>query len=89
MTDVEVVNTLDSDPPIAQEHEQSRGKKRQTTSSIWNDFTKIRVDGVPKAKCNHCKKVYLNRSKDGTSHLRAHLKAQHPAKGSKDLQQSY
>lgn len=53
----------------------SRGAKRQKNQSkAWQDMTKFVVDGVERARCNHCKKEFLASSGNGTSHLLRHLK---------------
>jgi hypothetical protein len=51
-----------------------RPSKRKLTSAVWNDFKKVRVDGIWKAKCNHCNKKLSTTSRNGTTHLKTHLK---------------
>jgi hypothetical protein len=48
------------------------GSKRKLTSPVWNEFSRIIVRGVVKAKCMHCSK-YLS-GNNGTKHLHDHLK---------------
>ena len=48
-------------------------KKRKTTSDVWSNFTRKKVDGKVKAQCHHCNKLYLGESSQGTTHLRNHL----------------
>ncbi|CAL1356356.1 unnamed protein product [Linum trigynum] len=43
-------------------------------SVVWQHFTKVRVKGVIKAKCNYCKKLLGCESGNGTSHLKSHVK---------------
>jgi hypothetical protein len=53
----------------------SRGSERKLTFEVWKDFTRMcDDDGVWKAKCNHCGKKLLATSKNGTNHLRTHVK---------------
>jgi len=51
------------------------GSKRKFTSKVWNDFEKVCVDGVWKAKCNHYGKKLSAVSRNGTTHLKTHLKS--------------
>ena len=48
-------------------------EKRKTTSDVWENFTRKKVDGKFKAQCHHCDKLYLGDSSQGTSHFRNHL----------------
>ncbi|KAF0908500.1 hypothetical protein E2562_025462 [Oryza meyeriana var. granulata] len=52
---VDVVNVSEGEE---EENSDDGGwpSKRKLTSVVWNDFEKVRVDGVWKAKCNHCNK---------------------------------
>ncbi|KAF0899819.1 hypothetical protein E2562_024853 [Oryza meyeriana var. granulata] len=52
---VDVVNVSEGEE---EENSDDGGQpsKRKLTSVVWNDFEKVRVDGVWKAKCNHCNK---------------------------------
>ncbi|KAF7812084.1 zinc finger BED domain-containing protein DAYSLEEPER-like [Senna tora] len=52
------------------EAEQPTRKKKKLTSRVWLQMTKLE-DGS--AKCNHCKKVFVAESSNGTSHLSRHL----------------
>jgi hypothetical protein len=47
----------------------SSGSKRKLRSDVWSEFEPVEVDGVSKAKCKH------DITRNGTSHLRAHLKS--------------
>uniref|UniRef100_A0A8R7U149 BED-type domain-containing protein n=1 Tax=Triticum urartu TaxID=4572 RepID=A0A8R7U149_TRIUA len=49
------------------------GSKRKLTSIVWVDFKKVRVRGIWKAQCLHCKKKLGGESKNGTKHLHVHL----------------
>ena len=54
---------------------QSQGSQRKLTSAVWADFTRVcDDDGVWKAKCKHCDKKLSATSRNGTNHLRTHLK---------------
>ena len=48
-------------------------EKRKTTSDVWENFTRKKVDGKFKAQCHHCDKLYLGDSSQGTSHFCNHL----------------
>lgn len=61
-------------------NELAISKPRKTTSTIWHDFTKVVIDGVQKAQCKYCPSTFMSRPKDGTSHLRSHMKRKHPSK---------
>ena len=66
---------------VNDESPQSSPKKRKLTSDMWKEFTKIIVlNGEDKAKCNHCKGMFVGESSKGTSHLRKHLKSSHSKK---------
>ena len=43
---------------------------RKRTSAVWNEFDRIMVDGVCKAKCKKCAKLYGCSSCGGTCHLK-------------------
>ncbi|KAK8502493.1 hypothetical protein V6N12_005479 [Hibiscus sabdariffa] len=43
-------------------------------STVWEHFTKEKINNEWKATCNHCKKKLNGDSKNGTSHLREHLR---------------
>jgi hypothetical protein len=44
-------------------------------SKVWNDFVQVCVDGEWKAKRNHCSKKLSAVSRNGTTHLKTHLKS--------------
>jgi hypothetical protein len=50
------------------------GSKRKLKSAVWNEFTKVEVGSSEYAKCNHCGKKLSGVSKNGTNHLKHHLK---------------
>jgi hypothetical protein len=51
------------------------GKRRKLYSKVWNDFVQMCVDGKWKAKCNYCGKKLSAVSRNGTTHLKTHLKS--------------
>jgi hypothetical protein len=51
------------------------GSKRKLTSAVWKEFTKVEVGGTIRAVCNYCSKKLSAKSKNGTNHLRVHLKS--------------
>ena len=61
-------------------------RKRKLTSDVWNHFEKMIINGAEKAECNYCKKKLGGNSKDGTTHLRDHLKSC-PRRGCRDIRQ--
>jgi hypothetical protein len=50
------------------------GSKRKLTSVVWNEFTRVTVRGVVKAKCMYCFKYLSGATSNGTRHLHDHLK---------------
>ncbi|CAN6270664.1 unnamed protein product [Urochloa humidicola] len=50
------------------------GSKRKLTSDVWKEFTRLEVGGTVRAKCNYCSKKLSGLSRNGTNHLRLHLK---------------
>ncbi|CAN0856236.1 Zinc finger BED domain-containing protein RICESLEEPER 1 [Linum grandiflorum] len=48
------------------------GATRKLKSDVWPHYTRMLVNGILKAKCIYCKKVYQAVSTNGTSHLRLH-----------------
>jgi hypothetical protein len=53
----------------------SSGSKRKLRYDVWSEFEPVEVDGVSKAKCKHCKEKLSGITRNGTSHLCAHLKS--------------
>lgn len=49
-------------------------RRRRLTSAVWNDFEKIKKDGVDVALCKYCNKELSGSSSSGTTHLNNHLK---------------
>ncbi|CAI0409414.1 unnamed protein product [Linum tenue] len=43
-------------------------------SAVWLHYTKVRINGIVKAKCNYCKKQLGGESNNGTTHLKNHTK---------------
>ncbi|CAL1413299.1 unnamed protein product [Linum trigynum] len=43
-------------------------------SHVWAHYTKIRLNGAVKAKCNYCKKLLVGESNNGTTHLKNHTR---------------
>ena len=60
------INTPFEDPSM------KTGSSHKRTSPIWNDFERVLVDGVYKAKCRKCAKLYSYSSSEGTEHLKRH-----------------
>jgi hypothetical protein len=42
------------------------GSKRKLTSVVWNEFTRVAVRGVVKAKCMYCFKYLSGATSNGT-----------------------
>jgi hypothetical protein len=51
------------------------GRKRKLRLAVWKDFGLADDDGVSKAKCNHCGRKLSAISRNGTTHLKTHLKS--------------
>ncbi|KAM0923387.1 hypothetical protein ACQ4PT_005571 [Festuca glaucescens] len=49
------------------------GVRRKLKSAVWDEFERVLIDGEMKAKCQWCHSKLVGETKDGTSHLRAHL----------------
>ena len=47
---------------------------RKLTSAVWKYFTQVQVGKEIKAKCSGCKKLFTIGGKNGTTHLKDHLK---------------
>ena len=47
---------------------------RKLTSAVWKYFTQVQVGKEIKAKCCGCKKLFTGGGKNGTTHLKDHLK---------------
>ncbi|XP_022865255.1 zinc finger BED domain-containing protein RICESLEEPER 2-like [Olea europaea var. sylvestris] len=63
-------------------------RKRKLTSSVWQHFKLQRINNVSKAICRQCNKQLGGESKNGTSHLHAHLN-RCPFRGQKDVKQMF
>lgn len=63
-------------------------RKRKLTSSVWQHFKLQRINNVSKAICRQCNKQLGGESKNGTSHLHAHLN-RCPLRGQKDVKQMF
>ena len=48
------------------------GSSRKRTSAVWNDFERVLVDGVYKAKCKKYVELYSCSNSKGTGHLKRH-----------------
>ena len=64
------------------------GSKRKLNSDVWLELDLVTIVGKDKAKCQWCKKLLAGSSKDGTSHLRGHLRICASRQARKGLQQS-
>ena len=52
---------------------EETSRQKETTSNVWEHFTREKVYGKFKAQCHHCGKLYLGDSSEGTTHLHNHL----------------
>ena len=66
----EETNPCVPSPSGTSEGQQASSRKR--TSIVWEDFDRVSVDGVLKARCKKCAKLYSCSSSHGTGHLRRH-----------------
>jgi hypothetical protein len=64
------------------------GGKRKRKSEAWLDFEEVVVGGKVKAECNWCKNLLVGSSRDGTNHLRNHIKSCPPRQARKGLKQA-
>ena len=48
------------------------GSSHKRTRIVWNDFERVLVYGVYKAKCKKCAKLYSCSSSGGTRYLKRH-----------------
>lgn len=69
--DAESIDIEDED----EEEDVVAGSKRKRTFAVWKEFTEVRIGGNVHAKCNYCSKKLSGSSKNGTNHLRLHLKS--------------
>ncbi|CAK8575696.1 unnamed protein product [Lathyrus sativus] len=53
----------------------TEGLKRKLTSEVWNHFKRQKIDGKLETICNYCGAKLLGVSKQGTSHLKSHIKS--------------
>src|SRR4051812_35575424 len=61
---IQIEDSVDSSVPSS---------KRAKTSTAWECFEKFVDDeGLPKAKCKNCNKIYMARDGGGTSNLKKH-----------------
>ena len=51
------------------------GSSHKRTSAVWNEFKRVLVDGIYKAKYRKCTKLYSCFSSGGTRHLKRHQKS--------------
>ena len=51
---------------------EGQASSRKRTSAVWDDFDRVMIDGVWKAKCKKCAKLYSCASTGGTGHLKRH-----------------
>jgi hypothetical protein len=58
-----------------EEEEIIAGTKRKLTSPVWNEFTKVQIGSSEYARCNHCSKKLSGVSRNGTNHLKCHLRS--------------
>lgn len=60
---------------------------RKLTSTVWNSFDQIKVNGVVKAKCKGCKNIFVGGGKNGTTHLKDHARRCFKTKNNMDVRQ--
>jgi hypothetical protein len=77
VNDSEVVEIdEDDDAQIMKEDEDGvapAGSKRKLTSIVWNEFSRVVVRGVVKAKCMYCFKYLSGTTSNGPKHHHDHL----------------
>ncbi|KMT12709.1 hypothetical protein BVRB_4g088070 isoform A [Beta vulgaris subsp. vulgaris] len=60
---------------------------RKLTSMVWKHFEQLIVDDEIKAKCMGCNKVFVGGGKNGTSHLKDHIRRCMKTKQTMDVKQ--
>ena len=58
-----------------EEEDVMAGSKRKLKSAVWNEFKKVKIGSNEYAKCIYCSKKFSGVSRNGTNHLRLHLKS--------------
>jgi len=69
---------IDDDEEEEEEEEEEdvmAGSKRKLKSAVWNEFKKVKIGSNEYAKCIYCSKKFSGVSRNGTNHLRLHLKS--------------
>ncbi|CAJ2637459.1 unnamed protein product [Trifolium pratense] len=71
------VSSNPTPPDVGQQEESDASLEpasKKLRSSVWAEFTNVKVKGLDKAECNWCKKRLSATSTNGTTHLHGHLK---------------
>ena len=58
-----------------EEEDVMAGSKRKLKLAVWNEFKKVKIGSNEYAKCIYCSKKFSGVSRNGTNHLRLHLKS--------------
>ncbi|KAM0831309.1 hypothetical protein ACQ4PT_065611 [Festuca glaucescens] len=72
-TDLEEVPSQTPRETEPQDAHKVAGVRRKLKSPVWDEFERVLVGGKMKAECQWCHNKLVGETKDGTSHLRAHL----------------
>ncbi|CAL1384874.1 unnamed protein product [Linum trigynum] len=59
---------------LANENSEVLVEECKLTSDVWPHYIRVKVNGVIKAKCKYCRKNLGGDTRNGTSHLRTHVK---------------
>ncbi|KAE8728421.1 hypothetical protein F3Y22_tig00004457pilonHSYRG00061 [Hibiscus syriacus] len=68
------VPTLSQPNVVVENNVSSECTSSKLKSMVWDHFKKEKINNEWKAICNHCKNKFNGESKNGTSHLRDHIK---------------
>ena len=64
------------------------GSKRKLTSDVWHHFQRKSINGKDKAICMGCKGTFVGGGRNGTTHLREHLRRCLKVKNQADIKQT-
>jgi len=64
------------------------GSKRKLTSDVWHHFQRKSINGKDKAICMGCKGIFVGGGRNGTTHLREHLRRCLKVKNQADIKQT-
>ncbi|KAL4290572.1 hypothetical protein GQ457_14G016350 [Hibiscus cannabinus] len=66
--------TLSQSNVVIEDNVSNESNPSKLKSIVWEHFKKEKINNEWKETCNHCKKKFSGDSKNGTSHLRDHMR---------------